>query len=298
MSGAGRLVVVATPIGNLGDLSPRAKDTLIEADVVACEDTRHTGLLLQASGVRAHRLVSLHEHNEAARLEELLAVVAGGGTVALVSDAGTPLVSDPGARLVASAAAAGVVVQAVPGPSALLAALVVSGFDTRRFCFEGFLARKGPERRVALQRIAAAEEPIVCYESPQRLVATLSELAAHCGGQRRVAVARELTKRFEETWRGTLAEAVDWAADRPARGEYALVLDAAPPALPGAERSPEALRDLAGRLIAAGLRRKDAASALEICLEVPHRAAYDASLAGAASGQGTASEGGRDAPVR
>ncbi|MDA8296390.1 MAG: 16S rRNA (cytidine(1402)-2'-O)-methyltransferase [Actinomycetota bacterium] len=298
MSGAGRLVVVATPIGNLGDLSPRARATLGEADVVACEDTRHTGVLLQASGVRAHRLVSLHEHNEAARVDELLAVLTGGGTVALVSDAGTPLVSDPGARLVAAAAAADVVVQAVPGPSALLAALVVSGFDTRRFRFEGFLARKGTERRAALERLARAEEPTVCYESPQRLTATLSELAARCGGDRRVAVARELTKRFEETWRGTLAEAERWSGDHAARGEYVLVLDAAPPALAGAERSPEDLRDLAGRLIAAGLRRKDAASALEICLSLPRRTAYDASLAGTAAREEAASEGGGDAPVR
>lgn len=298
MSSPGHLVVVATPIGNLGDLSPRAKATLAEADVVACEDTRHTGVLLQASGVRAKRLVSLHEHNEAARVDELLSVLAGGGTVALVSDAGTPLVSDPGARLVAAAATAGVVVQAVPGPSALLAALVVSGFDPRRFRFEGFLARKGPERRAALERLAAAEEPSVCYESPQRLAATLAELAAHCGGHRRVAVARELTKRFEETWRGSLEEAARWAEEHPARGEYVLVVDAAPPELPGAERSPEELRDLAGRLIAAGLRRKDAASALEICLAVPRRAAYDASLAVAASREDPASEGGGDAPVR
>ena len=273
---AGTLVLVATPIGNLGDLSPRAVEVMASADVVACEDTRHTGRLLVHAGVRARRLVSLHGHNEAARLDELLAVLASGETVALVSDAGTPLVSDPGERLVAAAIAAGVEVTAVPGPSAVLAAVVLSGLGTSRWRYEGFLPRKGAERRARLVEIAASPEPVVCYESPRRLAATLSDLTEVCGGERRVAVARELTKLHEEVWRGPLAEAAARAAAGEPRGEHVIVVAGA---VSAARPSGEALTGALERLIAAGLARREAVLAAEVLLGVARREAYRAALA-------------------
>ncbi len=270
----GRLVVVATPIGNLGDLSPRARETLASADLIACEDTRHSRVLLTAANIRARRLVALHAHNEAARTEELMKRLLGGEVVALICDAGTPLVSDPGSRLVAAAVGAGVPVSSVPGPSALLAALVVSGFDLTRFHFEGFLPRKGEERRARLVAMARADEPWVVYESPKRVASSLEELAAICGAERRVLVARELTKRFEELWRGGLAAAAEWAASKPARGEYVLVVDAAE----AGPAEPEDLRGALARLLDAGLSRRDAVLAAEILLGAAHRDAYAASL--------------------
>lgn len=278
MSGPGRLVVVATPIGNLGDLAARARATLADADVLACEDTRHTGRLLAAAGVRARRMVSLHAHNEAARTAELIELLAAGALVALVSDAGTPLVSDPGARLVVAAIAAGVEVSTVPGPSAALAALVVSGLPHAQWRFEGFLPRKGPERAARLDALARSLEPSVLYESPRRIAATLADLTTCCGAARRVVVARELTKLHEEVWRGTLGEAQAVFAARESRGEHVLVLDGAPRVAPDDAE----MRDLAaalGRLRRAGLSRRDAVVAAETLLGVAHRTAYAAALA-------------------
>lgn len=293
---AGRLVLVATPIGNLGDLSPRAVEVLAGADVVACEDTRHSGRLLAHAGVRARRLVSLHEHNEASRTAELVEAMVGGATVAVVSDAGTPAVSDPGARLVRGAIEAGVPVTAVPGPSAALAALVVSGLDTTRWRFEGFLPRKGPERRARLADIAGSPVPSVCFEAPTRLAATLGELSAACGPDRQVAMARELTKLHEEVWRGTLGEAAERAGAGAARGEHVLVVDGAPPA-PAA--SDDQVASLVGRLLGAGLSARDAATAAAVVLEVPHRAAYAAATAAAGATAREAGRGtGRDARDR
>ncbi len=291
MSAPGRLVVVATPIGNLGDLSPRAAAVLAEVDVVACEDTRHTGRLLSAAGIRTRRLASLHAHNEAARTAELGNLLAQGASVALVSDAGTPLVSDPGARLVQAAVRVGAVVTAVPGPSALLAALVVSGLDTAHFRFEGFLPRTGPERRRRLEVLAVAEEPSVLYESPRRVAATLAALAAACGTDRRVVIARELTKLHEEVWRGTLGAALAERGEGERRGEHVLVLDGAPAPksapLPGIE---EAI----GRLRGAGLSVRDAALAAEVLLGLAHRDAYRSALAAGSPPSGE----GPEPPVR
>ena len=219
----GRLVIVSTPIGNLGDLSPRAVDALRHADLVCCEDTRRTRALLTHAGVSGRRLLSVHARNEAARLPQVLAHLATGETVAVVSDAGTPGVSDPGSRLVQAAVDAGVEVTAVPGPSAVLAALVVSGLPTARFCFEGFLARRGTDRRRRLEALAREERTTLIYEAPGRLAATLVDLAAACGGDRAVVVARELTKLHEELWRGTLAEAAPEFAGREVRGEVVVV---------------------------------------------------------------------------
>jgi 16S rRNA (cytidine1402-2'-O)-methyltransferase len=224
----GRIVLVGTPIGNMGDLSPRAAATLAEADVVCCEDTRHTRKLLSASGIAAGRLVALHEHNEATAGAEMVRLAGSGALVAVVSDAGMPGISDPGERLVRAAVDAGVAVEVVPGPSAVVAALVVSGLPAERFCFEGFLPRKGGERRNRLAAVAGEERTTVIYEAPHRVRRTVADLAAACGGDRRVALVREITKRFEETWRGTLDGATARLGEAEPRGEWVLVLDGAP----------------------------------------------------------------------
>jgi len=280
----GALVLVSTPIGNLADLSPRASAVLAEADVVACEDTRHTGMLLSRIGVKARRLVSLHAHNEAGRAGELVGLCLAGSLVAVVSDAGTPALSDPGERLVVAAAAAGVEVRAVPGPSAALCALVVSGLPTARWRFEGFLPRKGRERRQRLGEIARSPCTSVCFEAPGRLAATLDELAEVCGGGRAVAVCRELTKLHEETWRGSLAEAAARAAASEPRGEHVLVIAAGPDqaAAPGLP-----LDEAARRLVEAGLSTRDARLAAQVLLGASRAEAYEA-VRGAADGPGEA----------
>jgi len=227
------LVIVGTPIGNLGDLAPRAMAELAGADVIACEDTRRTRQLLAATGVRAGgRLLSVHEHNEEARISQILAHLDAGRRVVLVTDAGMPTVSDPGQRMVAAAAAAGHRVDVVPGPSAALAALAVSGLPTDRFCFEGFLPRKGRIRKERLTELRAESRTTVLFESPHRVRATVIDLADALGGERRVAVTRELTKRFEEVWRGTLDGARRHLDSREPQGEYALVIEGATPTLP------------------------------------------------------------------
>jgi 16S rRNA (cytidine1402-2'-O)-methyltransferase len=224
----GRLLVVSTPIGNLGDLSPRAREALESADLVACEDTRHTGMLLARLGAAKGRLVSLHEHNERQRLPGLLAALGEGRTVALVSDAGTPLLSDPGYLLVREAAALGVPVEAVPGASALLAALVASGLPPLPFTFAGFPPQRPGKRRSFYRRFAALDHTLVFYESPHRLARSLADAAAELGG-RPAAVARELTKLHEEVIRGTLGElAAELARRGKVRGEAVLVVGPPP----------------------------------------------------------------------
>jgi 16S rRNA (cytidine1402-2'-O)-methyltransferase len=273
---SGRVVLVATPIGNLGDLSPRAVAALDAADVVCCEDTRRTRALLSAAGVAGRgRLVSLHEHNEDARIPEVLGWVEEGRTVAVVTDAGTPAVSDPGERLVAAAARRGLTVTVVPGPSSVLAALVVSGLPTERFCVEGFLPRKGAERHRRVAALAAEERTAVVLEAPGRLAATLAELAAALG-ERPVAVVRELTKVHEEVWRGTLADAAAEFAAREVRGEVAVVVGGAPP--PGPVPDERVAAAVAGRL-AAGDSARAAADAVAAALGVGRRRAYQAAIA-------------------
>ncbi len=277
----GRLVLVATPIGNLGDLSPRAHEVLVSADLICCEDTRRTRALLSASGIPAggpggDRLLSLHGHNEASRLDRVREAVAGGATVAVVSDAGTPGISDPGARLAAHLAAAGESVSTVPGPSAVLAGLVVSGLPTDRFCMEGFLPRKGAERRRRMAALMADERTTVVLEAPARLAATLAELAV-LDPERPVAVVRELTKLHEEVWRGPVSEAVTAFTARAARGEVVLVVGGAPPADPAADTDVEAAvrRELAADP-SAGPRQ--AADRVAASLGVSRRRAYEAAL--------------------
>jgi 16S rRNA (cytidine1402-2'-O)-methyltransferase len=220
---AGRLIVASTPIGNLGDLSPRLREAFERADLVACEDTRVTGRLLHHLGIKKP-LVSLHDHNERQRLPRLLAELAAGKTIALCSDAGTPLLSDPGFVLVREAAALGVVVEPVPGPSAVLAALVGSGLPPYPFTFAGFAPPKSGKRRAFYRGLAALGHTVVVFESPHRLLPSLDDARAELG-DRRAAVARELTKLHEEFLRGRLSElAAALGARASLKGEFVLVL--------------------------------------------------------------------------
>ncbi|HEU0014847.1 MAG TPA: 16S rRNA (cytidine(1402)-2'-O)-methyltransferase [Longimicrobium sp.] len=218
------LYVVATPIGNLGDVTRRAVEVLRQADVVLAEDTRRTGMLLKHLDV-ATRLLSAHEHNEAARVATVLGLLREGKDVALVSDAGTPLLSDPGARIVREVVDAGFDVVPIPGASALLAALVASGIEAETFTFLGFPPRKGPERAELLDEIAASPRASVLYESPHRVGRLLRDLADAAGGARRVAVARELTKLHEDFFRGTLAEAAERYEGAEVLGEIVVVVE-------------------------------------------------------------------------
>ncbi|HEY2813435.1 MAG TPA: 16S rRNA (cytidine(1402)-2'-O)-methyltransferase [Acidimicrobiales bacterium] len=269
---AGALVLVATPIGNMADLSPRAADALRTADVICCEDSRRTGKLLERAGVaRRSPLLVVNDHTEANRIGEVLARLARGERVAVVTDAGTPGISDPGERLVRAAAAQGFVVEVVPGPSAAIAALVASGLPTGRFVFEGFLPRKGSGRAERLAALVDEERTIVLYEAPHRLERTLADLIDVLGPDRRVAVARELTKLHEEVVRGTLADALARAREPAPRGEYVLVLDGAPAR---EAASDDEVLNAVREALARGLSARDAASEVARSLGVPKRRAY------------------------
>jgi 16S rRNA (cytidine1402-2'-O)-methyltransferase len=270
----GTLYVVATPIGNLDDVTLRALAVLREARLVLAEDTRRTRVLLDRHGIAA-RPVSLHAHNESARTEQVLASLAEGGAVALVSDAGTPLVSDPGERLVARALADGHRVVPVPGPSAVLAALVASGLPAERFTFVGFLPRRAGERARRLAELAPRPETLVLFESPRRVGALLAELA-EAFGERRACVARELTKLHEEIARGKLGELAERFADG-ARGEVTLVVEGAA----GAEAPAPDAEELRARVreaLAAGLSARDLAARLARETGLPRRTLYALAL--------------------
>jgi 16S rRNA (cytidine1402-2'-O)-methyltransferase len=249
----GRLIVCPTPIGNLEDVTLRVLCALREADVVACEDTRHTRVLLDRHGISA-RLVSLHEHNERTRAAELVERIRQGAALALVSDAGTPLVSDPGFELLRACLAAGLALEVLPGPSAVMTALVASGLPAERWRFVGFLPRKAAERERLLER---AEETLIAFESPRRLPSTLGLLAER-DAERPLAVCRELTKLHEEVRRGTAAELAAYYGAHPPRGEVVLVCGAATPGHAPCEDALGALREL----IDAGARARPAAAAL------------------------------------
>jgi 16S rRNA (cytidine1402-2'-O)-methyltransferase len=228
VKGPGRLQVVATPIGNLNDLSTRAQQALAGADLVAAEDTRHTLGLLQAIGV-SKPMVSLHAYNEGQRVPDLLARLGAGEVIALVSDAGTPLLSDPGYELVSAAANAGFEVHVIPGPSAITAALAVAGLPTSRFCFEGFLPSRSRERRTELARLARETRTLVFFEAPHRIAETLADMVSEFGSERRAVVARELTKTHETIYRGKLSELVLLSTNEAnfQRGEITLVVSGA-----------------------------------------------------------------------
>ena len=274
-SDAGVLVLAGTPIGDPTDASPRLAAELGRADFVAAEDTRRLSRLVAALGVAVGgRVLSYHEHNEAARTPELVEAVRGGARVVLVTDAGMPSVSDPGYRLVAAAVAAGLRVTAVPGPSAVLTALAVSGLPVDRFCFEGFLPRKAGERARALAALAAEPRTMVFFEAPHRLGVALAAMASAFGVDRPAAVCRELTKTYEEVLRGSLVELARWAEGE-VRGEITVVVAGAPVV---AADPATALADVLAR-VEAGERLKDAVAEVAARAGLPKRDLYAAALA-------------------
>ncbi|WP_313820956.1 16S rRNA (cytidine(1402)-2'-O)-methyltransferase [Citricoccus sp.] len=273
----GQIVLAATPIGNLADASQRLKDLLATADIVAAEDTRRAHHLAQGLGVRiTGKVVSHHEHNELESTPELLAAARGGAVVAVVTDAGMPLVSDPGYRLVSTAAAEGVDVTCAPGPSAVTTALALSGLPTDRFAFEGFLPRKEGERVRLLTELARDDRTLVFFESPHRLAASLASLRDAFGADRPACVARELSKLHEEVARGSLAHLVQWANSKEIRGEIVIVTA-------GTVAEPDT--DTAGQvadvevLVASGTRLKEAVNTVAAARGVPKRGLYEAVLA-------------------
>ncbi len=264
-----RLWLVATPIGNLADIAPRAVEVLSAVSFVACEDTRRTGLLLQRLGVSGRQLVAMHEHNEAAVAAEIVGRLTAGETAAYITDAGMPAISDPGQRLVAAAAAAGIEVSAVPGPSAPVTALAISGLPTDRWVMEGFLPRKGKARRQRLDGIASEQRTVVLLESPKRLRTTLDDLAEACGADRPAVVVRELTKLHEEVARGTVAELAARFTEPP-RGEIVVVLG---PAIWQPPSDEQISAELTAEL-KAGSSARDAAAVVAERLGVARNRAY------------------------
>jgi 16S rRNA (cytidine1402-2'-O)-methyltransferase len=273
----GRLVLVGTPIGNLGDLTPRAIETLAAADLVCCEDTRRTGRLLQHAGIRATALKVVNDHTEERAIAEVIERLERGEMVAVVTDAGMPGISDPGERLVAAAAARDQVIEVVPGPAALISGLVASGLPAGRFVFEGFLPRKGSARSARLAQLATEERTLVLYEAPHRVARTLGDLAASCGADRRVVLARELTKLHEEHWRGTLGDACDRVAAVSPRGEFVLVVEGAPPP---AAVTDEVICAALDEARAGGATTRDAVGRVCVDLHVSKRRVYDLATGG------------------
>ncbi|MFF1794909.1 16S rRNA (cytidine(1402)-2'-O)-methyltransferase [Kitasatospora sp. NPDC086009] len=274
----GVLVLAGTPIGDVSDAPPRLLTELATADVIAAEDTRRLRRLTQALGVTpAGRVLSYFEGNEVGRTPELVEALLGGARVLLVTDAGMPSVSDPGYRLVAAAVAADVKVTAVPGPSAVLTALALSGLPVDRFTFEGFLPRKTGDRARQLATVAAEPRTMVFFEAPHRIAETLAAMALAFGADRPAAVCRELTKTYEEIKRGPLGELAQWAADG-VRGEITVVVAGAPPAAP-AELTPAELARRVAVREEAGERRKEAIAAVAAELALPKREVFDAVVA-------------------
>jgi 16S rRNA (cytidine1402-2'-O)-methyltransferase len=293
----GRLVLVGTPIGNLGDISERAKSALAGADVILCEDTRRTRKLLSALEVSAPTLIRLDHNNEADLLDHVIKMLESGATGVLVSDAGMPTISDPGRATVRACAEAGIRVEVVPGPTAASAALALSGLPASRYRFEGFLARKGGDRTRQVDAIARGPETTVVYESPHRVARTVADLAAACGGERPVALARELTKLHEEVWRGSLSDAVAWlaAAPDPPRGEWVLVIGGSGTDDAGAggrtgrpgQAEPATDDDILGAIRARmsnGADRRQAVAEVASDLGVPKRRVYNLSVTAAGRG--------------
>jgi 16S rRNA (cytidine1402-2'-O)-methyltransferase len=256
-------------------MSQRAVDALKEAEIICCEDTRHSGKLLSHFGVSGKKLIVINEHTEYDARDEIVGLVASGKSVALITDAGTPGISDPGERLVVAVVNAGFKVSAIPGPSALTMALVISGLPTSRFVFEGFLPRSGAERTERLAMATTESRTTIYYEAPHRLIKTLSDLTTACGAVRRVVIARELTKLHEEIWRGTLQDANMRFSETEPRGEFVIILE---PAKPPAPPTNEELLDAIRAEIAKGVSRKDSAARVSARFGVAKRTVYELAL--------------------
>ena len=273
---AGMLYLVPTPIGNLGDISIRCRETLEQADFIAAEDTRVTMKLLNHMGIKKS-LVSYFEHNKAAKGNVILDRILAGETCALVSDAGSPAISDPGEDLVKQCAEAGITVCAIPGPCAVITALSISGQSTGRFCFEGFLSTAKKSRREHLEALIGETRTMIFYEAPHKLLATLEDMAAAFGGDRPISLCRELTKLHEEVVRTTLAEAIVKYTEQPPRGEFVLVVAGAPEIVKE-EATPEDAAAHVAKLMEQGLSRKDAIKQTAKDLDLPKNVVYDAAL--------------------
>jgi len=271
----GHLYIVGTPLGNLEDMTFRAVRILQEVDLIAAEDTRHTGKLLQHFAINTPQL-SYHEHNRQARLQELLARLEQGKSIALVSDAGMPGISDPGHGLIQACLQAAIAVVAIPGPTAAITALCISGLPTDQFIFEGFLPLKGPRRRQRLSALQREPRTIILYEAPHKLLVTLDDLIQVLGADRPVALARELTKRFEECWRGTLGQAHQHYQQDPPKGEFTLVIAGRPESPPTV--SAEALKEELAQLLQAGVSRSDASRQLAKTTGLAKKDIYQLSL--------------------
>jgi 16S rRNA (cytidine1402-2'-O)-methyltransferase len=276
----------------MGDLAPRAVRALAEADVVACEDTRRTGRLLAASGVTARRLMVVNDHTESEAAVRLVEAVGRGERVALVTDAGMPGIADPGERLVAAMVAAGLSVEIVPGPSSPLAGLVLSGFSTARFVMEGFLPRRGSERARRLEVVASEVRTVVLLEAPHRLVRTVADLASVCGGDRQLALCRELTKLHEQVWRGTMTEAVAHCDAVTPRGEYVVVVQGAAPPPPATDR---VVLDAVRSAMQQGQSTRDAVDEVAAALGVARRHVYGLAVGDVSSGEGSEPDADADA---
>ena len=273
---AGMLYLVPTPIGNLGDISLRCRETLEQADFIAAEDTRVTLKLLNHLGIKKS-LVSYYEHNKAQKGDWIVERILAGETCALVSDAGSPAISDPGEELVKQCAAAGITVCAIPGPCAVITALSISGQATGRFCFEGFLSTAKKSRKEHLESLIGEQRTMIFYEAPHKLVATLESMAEVFGGDRPISLCRELTKLHEEVIRTTLQGALDLYAQQPPKGEFVLVVAGAVPE----EKESFTAEDAAARVAAlmeAGMSRKDAVKQTARELDLPKNVVYDAAL--------------------
>lgn len=270
------LYLVATPIGNLGDMTPRAVETLQGVDLIAAEDTRHTGKLLQYFQISTPQ-ISYHDHNRQSRCPELVAKLQAGKSIALVSDAGTPGISDPGQELVAACVDLGIEVIAIPGATALIAALISSGLASDRFIFEGFLPTKKQAKEAILEALGQEERTIILYEAPHRLLATLSALAPTLGPDRPLAIARELTKYHEQCWRGTIQTAIAYFEETAPKGEFCLVIAGKPPESPP-NFSPEYLKEELKALLAQGINRSQASRQLAQATQLPRRKLYQLSL--------------------
>ena len=266
------LWLVATPIGNLEDLSPRGAAVLRASSMICCEDTRHSGSLLKRIGASPERLVVTNEHTEHDAIETVLTALASGATVSVITDAGTPAISDPGERLVKAAIAAGHTVHSTPGPVAFVMAVAMSGLPTARIAFDGFLPRSGAERRERLTEVARERRTTVLYEAPHRLERTLSDLAEVCGGDRLVVLAREMTKLHEDMWRGTMAEAVKHAQTVEPRGEYAVVIG--PAVFESIDITDDEIVNELSKRLASGFTKRDAIDEVTGALGLPRKRVY------------------------